>query len=128
MHHKMLCRMILNVITVSRVKNICISLCKTRTGYSEQESSSFIPISRLSCPPKVYEYILTNRLKEFITANSITIPEQFEFQPKLLTQHHLWRVAELTHDDFFRRGKIRVVFIDIARLSTESGAKLSSIN
>ncbi|GFQ99916.1 probable RNA-directed DNA polymerase from transposon BS [Trichonephila clavata] len=86
-----------------------------KPGKNPTAPDSYSPISLLPVLSKLAEKIILARLNDHLETESILIPEQHRFRPRLSTTHQLLRVVE-----FIKKGKNRdectaAVFLDIQK-------------
>lgn len=86
-----------------------------KSGTDPHIPSNYRPISLLTSLSKVAEHVICNRLNNFLTTNSIIIPQQFGFRPKLSTTHQLLRVTEFISEGFSEGMKTGAIFLDCSR-------------
>jgi hypothetical protein len=92
----------------------------TLSGKCPNDPKSYRPISLLSITGKIFERILTNRLKFTLETNNLLPPEQFGFRTERSTQNPLAELqTEITRHA--NLGECTVgVFLDIERATSNS--------
>lgn len=86
-----------------------------KPGKDQKLTTSYRPISLLSCLGKVFEKILYVRLNTFATANNIIAKEQFGFRPQHSTTHQVKRVVNHVKLNKRNRKSTGLILLDIEK-------------
>lgn len=76
-------------------------------------TSSYRPISLLSCIGKIFERILTKRIRDFLETNNLLPPTQFGFRPHRSTQDPLLKLTTDVTKSFNLNKCTLAIFLDI---------------
>lgn len=86
-----------------------------KPGKDLRNTSSYRPISLLSCIGKLLEKIILNRLLHHVTENNIINPKQFGFRKQHSTVHQLKRVTKYIKQNKNLRRSTGMVLLDIEK-------------
>lgn len=116
------------LILITKIFNGCIKIgCFPATfklakvvpipkpGKDHKLTTSYRPISLLSCLGKVFEKILYARLSSFATVNDVIAKEQFGFRPQHSTTHQVKRVVNLVKMHKRKRKSTGLILLDIEK-------------
>lgn len=78
-------------------------------------SSSYRPISLLSCLGKIFERVIANRLNHFVSLNGILPDEQFGFRPQHSTIHQVYRIRDMIIQNKSIRKSTGMVLLDVEK-------------
>ncbi|GFT35244.1 probable RNA-directed DNA polymerase from transposon X-element [Trichonephila clavipes] len=86
-----------------------------KPGKNSALAESYRPISLLPVLSKLAEKVILARLKDHLERESILIPEQHGFRPRLFTSHQLLRVVEFIKEGNNKDEYTAAVFLDIQK-------------
>ena len=77
--------------------------------------SNYRPISALSCFSKILEWIMHDRLYQYLTENKIRYPKQFGLQTGHATEHVIVQLLDQILESFEYNKYTLGVFIDLSK-------------
>ncbi|KAG4072235.1 hypothetical protein HA402_005957 [Bradysia odoriphaga] len=86
-----------------------------KPGKDHKLTTSYRPISLLSCLGKIFEKCLCARLSTFATVNDIISKEQFGFRPQHSTTHQIKRVVNTVKRNKRDRKSTGLILLDIEK-------------
>ena len=116
------------IVLMTKIFNACIKIGYFRKefklgkvipilkrGKDPKLSTSYRPISLLSCLGKIFERVIQAKLSTFVHANNIIAPEQFGFRPGHSTVHQVQRVCNIVKNNRRNRRSTGLVLLDIEK-------------
>lgn len=86
-----------------------------KPGKDPKLTTSYRPISLLSCLGKLFERIIYSRLSEFSFNNNIIAKEQFGFRTQHSTVHQIRRITNIVNKNKMIRKSTGIVLLDIEK-------------
>lgn len=94
-----------------RAKVIPIS----KPGKDPKLCTSYRPISLLSCLGKIFERVISNRIRDFVSCNNILPDEQFGFRSGHSTIHQVCRIKNLIEGNKIARRSTGMILLDVEK-------------
>lgn len=86
-----------------------------KPGKNPNLSSSYRPISLLSCLGKVFEKVIANRINLFNSINNVLPDEQFGFRPQHSTIHQVCRIKNMINLNKSVRKSTGMILLDVEK-------------
>lgn len=86
-----------------------------KPGKDHSLTSSYRPISLLSCLGKVFEHLIKNRMQNFIEENNILINQQFGFRAQHSTVHQVHRITNYIKSHRAEGESTGMILLDLER-------------